>query len=137
MKRVCSFVLVLIASILCEVFPALAEETAFGHITTFQTGNRFGASIAVRPADDTVAVHLDVQFINSGTTTLTLTAVNRVPCANAAAEEYALDPKDSSLKLNESVLLSAYLAGKKVRLTLDGCVFDKPRIIAVGMTEVN
>jgi hypothetical protein len=45
--------------------------------------------------------------------------------------DYALDPKDPGVKVHEAVLLSAFLAGKKVRLLLQGCIYNKPRIISV------
>jgi hypothetical protein len=44
---------------------------------------------------------------------------------------YALEPADSNVKVNEAVLLAAYLSGKRVSLGLDGCVFDMPRIVSV------
>jgi hypothetical protein len=139
-KRVCIFVFAMIAPVLCQVFPAFANEaTDFGHIITFQTGSVGGPSSPgsvtnprLIPGDDTVTVNLDVPFVNSGPPkTVTIRC-------SITTGGYALDPKDTGTKLNESVLLSAYLAGKKVRLTLDGCVFNKPRIISVSMsTSVN
>lgn len=124
---------------LCQSFPAFSQETAYGHIIAFQTGSLGGPpSLTHSPiigarveADDTVAVNLDVPFQNSrepGTL-----VVPGVAC-KITTGSYALDPKDTGVKLNESVLLSAYLAGKKVRLELNGCVFDKPRIISVQMS---
>ena len=116
--------------------PAQAEETAFGHIVSMQTGSVGGAP-AIQgitthiPADDTVSVTLDVPFVN----TEDVPVASRVgtpgtPCKNTQGG-YALDPKDTGVKLNESVLLSAFMAGRKVRLTVSGCVFNKPRIISV------
>jgi hypothetical protein len=142
-KRVCSFVIAMIAPVLCQVFPAFANEaTDFGHIITFQTGSVGGPSSPgsvtnprLIPGDDTVTVNLDVPFVNSGPPQGPLLHPTRCSITTGG---YALDPKDNGTKLNESVLLSAYLAGKKVRLTLDGCVFSKPRIISVSMsTSVN
>jgi hypothetical protein len=140
MKHVCTFVLAVIAPALCQVFPAFAQETEFGHITTFQTGSLGGPPVKnpIRgrpiPADDTVAVNLDVPFVNSGTVPLEAVLTVKVTPCSITNGGYALDPTDTGVKLNESVLLSAYLAGKKVQLQLDGCVFGKPRIISVSMS---
>ena len=65
-KRVCSFVIAMIAPVLCQVFPAFANEaTDFGHIITFQTGSVGGPSSPgsvtnprLIPGDDTVTVNL-------------------------------------------------------------------------------
>jgi hypothetical protein len=143
MKHVCTFVLAVITPVMCQVLPAFAQETEFRHITTFQTGSRGGPPVKNPipgrsiPADDTVAVNLDVPFVNSGTKPPgSLATIPPTPCSITTGG-YALDPADPGVKLNESVLLSAYLAGKKVQLQLDGCVFDKPRIISVGMSTSN
>lgn len=48
---------------------------------------------------------------------------------------YALDPNDPGVKVHQAALLSAFVAGKRVRLLIDGCVYDKPRVIAVGITD--
>lgn len=119
---------------------AHAQETAFGHIVSLQTGSLGGAPGLGVPvhhrivADDTVSVVLDVPFVNSADFPIgsPLTAPG-TPCRITTAG-YALDPADPGGKLNESVLLSAFLGGKRVRLTLDGCVFEKPRIISVTLS---
>lgn len=80
-----------------------------------------------------MAVNLDVPFVNSGTRPVgSAPTVPATPCSITTGG-YALDPANSGVKLNKSVLLSAFLAGRKVRLTLDGCVFDKPKIISVSI----
>ena len=126
------------------VRPAVAQETSFGHILTLQTGSLGKADVAAFvgtnhvEADDTLSVTLDVTFVNSAARGVSETS-NRpasFPCRDTSGG-YALDPKDSGAKLNESVLLSAYHARKRVRLKLDGCVFDKPRIISVALSAAN
>jgi hypothetical protein len=125
--------------------PAHGQETQFGHIVTLQTGSLGGPSRTLGlsrrriDADDTVFVKLDVPFVNSGdlpaqTLARQSASAHEVPCSITTAG-YALDPKDPGVKVNESVLLSAFMAGKKVRLTLDGCVFNKPRIISVTVSN--
>jgi hypothetical protein len=131
----------LTATILSLAFPTLAQQTDYGHITALQTGSLGGApnpgSLLRRiDADDTLAVDLDATFVNSGEPNPATLHSPPTPC-KITNGGYALDPKDSGVKLNESVLLSAYLAGRKVSLHLSGCVFDKPRIVSVSMSTAN
>jgi hypothetical protein len=95
--------------------PALAgpNYSQFGHVIGIETGW----------LDDTMSVKLDVPAVNSPT-----------PCRIMTAG-YALDPADKGVKVHQSVLLSAFLSGRKVRVLVDGCVYDKPRIIGVGIGE--
>lgn len=129
------------ATIVSLAFPALAQQTLYGRITALQTGSLRSPSTSPGQieGDDTMAVDLDVAFVNSVEIDLAVTAPRRpppTPC-RVTTGGYALDPKDSGVKLNESVLLSAYLAGRKVSLHLSGCVFDKPRIVSVSMSTSN
>jgi hypothetical protein len=133
----------LTATILSLAVPALAQQTPYAHITALQTGSLGGApSLGRLPgridADDTLAVDLDTPFVNSAepSNPAILHPPPPTPC-KVTSGGYALDPKDSGVKLNESVLLSAYLAGRKVSLHLSGCVFDKPRIVSVSMSTSN
>lgn len=131
----------LTATILCLAFPTLAQQkTDYGHITALQTGSLGGPPGSLQrriEADDTLAVDLDAAFVNSGEPNPAATLhLPPTPC-KITTGGYALDPKDSGVKLNESVLLSAYLAGRKVSLHLSGCVFDKPRIVSVSLSTAN
>jgi hypothetical protein len=131
-------------SILSLAFPVLAQETAYGRITALQTGSLGGApGPSVVPGrvegDDTVAVDLNVPFVNSSDSgTVPTVQKLRPPSPSTSCKittgGYVLDPKDAGVKLNESVLLSAYLAGRKVSLHLSGCVFGKPRIVSISMS---
>jgi hypothetical protein len=99
--------------------------TAWGHVTALETGWH----------DDTMSITLDpsVPFVNSGHRS---PVVNQpfVSCKITTAG-YALDPKDPGVKAHEAVLLAAFIAGKKVRLLINACAYDKPRVIAVGITD--
>jgi hypothetical protein len=44
---------------------------------------------------------------------------------------YATNPADTGHSLFHTLLLSAFLNRKEVSLLIDGCVFNKPRVIAV------
>jgi hypothetical protein len=147
LKKNVVLLLAVAIAILTQSFPALSQQTAFGHIIALQTGSLGGPpspSTLPHPidADDTVSVTLDVPFINASVPNSRVPTRNRLPSTptpppglcKIVTGGYALDPKDTGTKLNESVLLSAYLAGKKVSLQLNGCVFDKPRIVSVSLS---
>lgn len=93
---------------------AAPNYSQFGHVIGIETGW----------LDDTMAVKLDVPTVNS-----------KSPVCKIMTAGYALDPADKGVKLHQSVLLSAFLSGRKVRVLVDGCVYDKPRIIGVGIGE--
>jgi len=120
---------------------AQAQQTGFGHIIQLQTGSLGGlpvtGAISTKiAADDTMAVTLDVSFVNSSETGPIQIKLPR-PACKITNGGYALDPQDSGVKVNESVLLSAYLADRKVLLHLNGCVFGKPRIVSVVLSASN
>jgi hypothetical protein len=46
---------------------------------------------------------------------------------------YVLDPSHSGVKLHQAAFLSAFTAGKKVRLILSGCLFTSPVIVGVNV----
>jgi hypothetical protein len=119
-----------------------AQETAYGHITLLQTvdevphvapGNLGATASAKVLAEDSIAVTLDVPFVNSNELSAGAARSPSSAC-KVTTGGYALDPTDPGIKVNESVLLSAYLAGKRVRLDLNGCAYDKPRIVSVTMS---
>jgi hypothetical protein len=99
--------------------------TAWGHVTALETGWH----------DDTMSITLDpsVPFVNSLRHSFEITQPD-MSCKVTNAG-YALDPRDPGVKAHEAVLLAAFIAGKKVRLLINECVFDKPRVIAVGITD--
>jgi hypothetical protein len=51
------------------------------------------------------------------------------------ADHYALNPQDPGVKVHEAVLLSAFVAGRTVRLVIQGCIYDLPKIIGVNIGE--
>jgi hypothetical protein len=131
------FIFVAIAPIFSVSAPAQvtrSDQTNYGHIVALQTGSLELLQPHPIPADDTMIVVLDVAFVNSSYPPPldVLHPPPPVPC-KVTKGTYALDPKDTGVKVNESVMLSAYLAGRKVSLVLNGCVFDMPRIVSVNM----
>ncbi len=55
------------------------------------------------------------------------------PASCPATDGYLTDPADPGHELFNSMLLSAYLAKRRVQLTIDGCTVGRPRIIAVAI----
>lgn len=68
---------------------------------------------------DTLAVGHTAPFVNPG------------GACQAQNAGYATDPADPGHSLFHTMLLSAYMNGKQVKFLLEGCVFNKPKIIAV------
>jgi hypothetical protein len=73
-----------------------------------------------------MSIELDpsVPFVNSSR--FNSDCIPYMACKNTKVG-YALDPNDPGVKVHEAVLLAAFIAGKKVRLLINQCVFDKPR----------
>jgi hypothetical protein len=69
-------------------------------------------------AQDTMAVRHSAPMVNP----------DGCPVTNAG---YATNPADTGHSLFHTVLLSAFLNRKEVALLISGCVYSKPRIIAV------
>jgi hypothetical protein len=104
-------------------------ESEFGHIV----GMRAGLG-----GDDTLSIALDVPFRNSCRSK----EGGGIECCGVTTEgsfkpatNYALDPKLPGVKLQQAVLLSAFLSGRKVRVGGDGCIYDKPRITFVDIGD--
>jgi hypothetical protein len=67
---------------------------------------------------DTMSIRHSAALMNPGSCSVT----------NAG---YATNPADTGHSLFHTLLLSAFLNRKEVSLLVDGCVFNKPRVIAV------
>jgi hypothetical protein len=68
--------------------------------------------------EDTMSVRHSAALVNPGGCSIT----------NAG---YATNPADTGHSLFHTLLLSAFLNRKEVALLVSGCVYNKPRIIAV------
>lgn len=62
---------------------------------------------------------------------LSITHVNMSPTPCNSTDYYSISPSGADATNLKTVLMNAYLHGKAVQLTLDGCVFDYPRIVGV------
>ena len=78
--------------------------------------------------NDTMSVRTNSPFVNSSVVSPALNG--RRFCAVTTAG-YATDPNDKGHSLYHTMALAAFLNKKDVRLLLDGCVFDKPKIIGI------
>lgn len=79
-----------------------------------------------------------VKSIESGWVLDTLAVFHSAPLVNpdgcrVTNGGYATNPADPGHSLFHTILLSAFLNRKEVHLLISGCVFDKPRIIGVGV----
>jgi hypothetical protein len=70
-------------------------------------------------SQDTIAAGHTAPLVNPG---------NVCKTSNAG---YATDPADPGHSLFHTMLLSSFMNKKEVRFLLQGCVYDKPKIIAV------
>jgi hypothetical protein len=129
MQQVASFrTILVVAAFLTSVSAGRAQVieqhyTAWGHIVALETGW----------FNDTMSITLDpsVPFVN-GTEPGFRPGEHFCTVKTAG---YALDPADAGVKVHQAALLSGYIAGKHVRLLVSGCVFSKPRVIAVGLMD--
>jgi len=55
-------------------------------------------------------------------------------CGGGASSQYATSPGAPGNTTIHATLLGAFLAGKKVSLVVQNCVFGHPQIIGVGVT---
>ncbi len=85
-------------------------------------------------SQDAVGINHSAPFVNSKRAELSVTrqgGITYVDECKVKTDGYATDPADPGHKLHHAILLGAFLHGKEVRLTLQGCAFDRPRIIGV------
>jgi hypothetical protein len=104
--------------------PPVPQYTAWGHVSALETGW----------SQDTMSITLDptVPFLN-GSVPIPPNNIP-LPCSVTNAG-YALDPADPGVKVHEAALLSALASRKWVRLVVFGCVFNKPKVIGVGLSD--
>lgn len=53
------------------------------------------------------------------------------PAACPWAGLYNIDPQTAGYQLFDSMVISAFMAGKEVSFTIDGCTANRPKVIAV------
>ncbi len=85
-------------------------------------------------SQDAVGINHSAPFVNSKRLKLSAGLNGQFSYVDACTvknDGYATDPADPGHKLHHAILLGAFLHGKEVRLTLQGCAFDRPRIIGV------
>jgi hypothetical protein len=78
--------------------------------------------------DDALGVHHNAPFVNSGVRGVAARTLQRCKVTD---QGYATDPGDPGHKLHHALIIGAFLHEKQVRFVLQGCVFNKPRIISV------
>jgi hypothetical protein len=106
----------MVTAFLFTVLPSRAsaqQSTAWAHIVQVRAGL----------VEDAMAVF---------TTNTTVLNPGNCKATDAGYQTIASDPGH---KLFQTLLMSAYLNGKQVQLTIQGCAYDKPRIIGVSIKE--
>ncbi len=76
-------------------------------------------------------VYINGGWVNSNLRVQLADLPNMNPDGCPMADGYITDPSDPGNQLFNSMLLSAFMGKKRVRLTLDGCAELRPRIISV------
>ena len=61
--------------------------------------------------------------------------VSAVSFCRIQTDGYATDPGEAGHQLQHAAIIAAYLHHKQVQLLVQGCAFDKPRIISVGVRD--
>jgi hypothetical protein len=89
---------------------AATQYTAWGSVQDLEAGW----------ADDTMSIRHSAAVVNPGA----------CPISNAG---YATAPADPGHSLFHTLLLSGFLNRKEVALLISGCVYGKPRVIAVKL----
>jgi hypothetical protein len=61
--------------------------------------------------------------------------VSAVTLCHITTDGYATDPGEAGHQLQHAAVLAAYLHHKQVQFLVQGCAYDKPRIISVGVRD--
>jgi hypothetical protein len=102
-----------------QLHPIVASE--WGFITEISTAW----------SDDALAVFHTQPIVNPWTD-LSVTPGGECRVTNAG---YATDPSDPGHKLLHAVIIAAFLHHKPVRFVIQGCAYDKPRIISADVRD--
>jgi hypothetical protein len=84
--------------------------SSWGHVLGFDTGW----------VDDSIALRMDFPLVNPG----------RCKVIDGG---YALDSTEPGNHLHQAAIMGAFFNAKPLRVIVQGCVYDKPRIVGVGV----
>jgi hypothetical protein len=80
-----------------------------------------------------------ITWLSTGWYEDTMSVITTAPLANlncpVTDAGYATNPSDPGHQLHHAALLGAYYNHKRVQILVDGCVYDKPRILAVNVQD--
>ena len=109
------YLFIFFASIITSPSQASAPVTTpFGKVTTFATNWRHNS----------VMINLE---------NVSASSYNPDGCTDSSAFNTNPADPDPMKSLNHSILLSAAMAGKRIRFVVDGCAFNRPAIISVQL----
>ena len=92
--------------------------TELGSITKLEAG--WGA--------DTLSIYHSAPFRNSFEPS---PATGGAKACSVTGAGYATDPNDTGHSLYHTLAMEAFLNKKKVRLLLKGCIYNKPKVVAI------
>jgi hypothetical protein len=121
--------MVLVAWLVAIASPALAQATP-RELTVVTDWGRI-ERLHSAWSEDAMGVHHGAPFVNSRRVDVITRSV--VDECKTVTEGYATDVSDPARKLHHALLIGAFLHLKEVRFVLQGCSFDRPRIISVEM----
>jgi len=108
---------------------AVAQSRLLHSIVSTEWG--FITEISTAWSDDALAVFHTQPIVNPWTD-LAVTPGGECKITTAG---YATDPSDPGHKLLHAVIIAAFLHHKPVRFLVQGCAYDKPRIISVDVRD--
>jgi hypothetical protein len=118
-----SFHLVLLCAIaITAIFVVLSRPLPVAHAQSSPAPVQLGSitSIGTCWSSDCYILSTNAAYVDNG-------------CGGQASAQYATSPGAPGNTTIHATLLGAFLAGKKVSLEVQGCVFGHPQIIGVGV----
>jgi hypothetical protein len=117
------------AALLTFVTPSAVAQVHLHAIVPSEWG--FITEISTAWSDDALAVFHSQPIVNPWTSF----GINPVGECKITTAGYATDPSDPGHKLHHALIMAAFLHHKPVRFLLQGCAYDKPRIISVDVRD--
>jgi hypothetical protein len=121
-KRSFHFIL-LAAMAITAICVVLSRPLPVAHAQGTPTGTQFGSITGLGTcwSSDCYIISTSAPYVDNG-------------CGGGASAQYATSPGAPGNTTIHATLLGAFLAGKKVSLEVQNCVFGHPQIIGVGVT---
>ncbi|HWG38997.1 MAG TPA: hypothetical protein VN658_00505 [Candidatus Acidoferrales bacterium] len=121
-KRSFHFIL-FIAMTIVAICVVLSRPLHIAHAQSTPANTQVGSITALGTcwSADCYIISISAPYVDNG-------------CGGGASAQYATSPGAPGNTTIHATLLGAFLAGKKVSLEVQNCVFGHPQIIGVGVT---